>query len=34
MKGIHNGFKYEVIDLKNEATRLKKLIAEDYNIKL
>ncbi len=33
IKGIHSGFKYEVIDLKNQATRLKKLIAELYTVK-
>jgi hypothetical protein len=33
IKGIHKGFKHEVIDLKNEATRLKKLIAQHYSIK-
>ncbi|HEY5464392.1 MAG TPA: hypothetical protein VIJ95_14110 [Hanamia sp.] len=32
IKGIHNGFKHEVIDLENEATRLKKLIARHYNV--
>ena len=32
IKGIHNGFKYEVIDLKNQATRLKKLISEHYSV--
>ena len=33
IKGIHNGFKLEVIDLKSEATRLKKLIAQHYSVK-
>jgi hypothetical protein len=33
IKGIHNGFKYELIDLKSQATRLKKLIAEFYTVK-
>jgi hypothetical protein len=32
IKGIHNGFKYEMIDLKNQATRLKKLISEHYSV--
>jgi hypothetical protein len=32
IKGIHNGFKDELIDLKNQATRLKKLIAENYSV--
>ena len=33
IKGIHNGFKLEVIDLKREATRLKRLIAQHYSVK-
>ena len=32
IKGIHNELKQEVIALKNQATRLKKLIAEHYNV--
>jgi hypothetical protein len=32
IKGIHNGFKLEVIALKNQATRLKKLIAARYSV--
>ncbi|AYD47548.1 MAG TPA: hypothetical protein VFQ86_07050 [Arachidicoccus soli] len=33
IKGIHKGFKNQVIDLRNEATRLKKLIAQHYRVK-
>ena len=32
IKGIHKGLKIEVIDLQNEATRLKKLIAQYYSV--
>ncbi|HSV10901.1 MAG TPA: hypothetical protein VLI68_09035 [Hanamia sp.] len=32
IKGIHKGLKIEVIDLRNEATRLKKLIAQHYSV--